>query len=121
MDFLGGDEEDFGVGFAVGDVFGGGDGGEEMVEAGEFDDALDIFDGLMTDIAAKAKSVADKKRLAHLQAYDEAAMNLVVACTPLLDNDVADAASQTGLSSVNRNDSRVVQGPEIGVTNALAD
>ena len=60
-------------------------------EATATDDALDIFDGFMTDIATKAKSVTDKKRLAHLQAYDEAAMNLVVACTPLLDNDVADA------------------------------
>jgi hypothetical protein len=43
--FPGGDEEDFGVGFAAGDIFGGGDGVEEVIEAGEADYALDIFAG----------------------------------------------------------------------------
>ena len=58
------------------------------------DDALDIFDAFMTDIASRAKAEGEKKRLVTLQALDIAAMRLVQACGPLLDETVPDVKAR---------------------------
>ena len=50
------------------------------------DDALDVFDMLIADIAASAKTLGQKKRLRSLRDLDEAALALAEVCAIVLDD-----------------------------------
>ena len=50
------------------------------------DDALDVFDMLIADIAASAKTLGQKKRLRSLRDLDEAALALAEVCSIVLDD-----------------------------------
>ena len=50
------------------------------------DDALDLFDMLVADIAASAKTLGQQKRLRSLRDLDQAAIALAQVCSILLDN-----------------------------------
>src|SRR5215211_4847534 len=50
------------------------------------DDALDLFDMLIADIAASAKALGQKKRMRSLLDLDEAALALAEVCSILLDD-----------------------------------
>ncbi len=54
--------------------------------AATLDDALDVFDLLITDIATSAKNLGQKKRLRSLRDLDEAALALAEVCSILLDD-----------------------------------
>ena len=60
-------------------------------EAETLDDALDLFDLLITDIAASAKTLDEKNRLRTLRDLDKAALNLAEVCRVLLDDGCPDA------------------------------
>lgn len=55
------------------------------------DDALDVFDLLMSDILRDAKRLGDRARLRTLKALDAAALDLRTACKMLLDDNLPDA------------------------------
>ncbi len=54
------------------------------------DDALDILDLLITDIAGKAKGLGQQKRLRTLKDLDKSALALVKVCRLLLDEETED-------------------------------
>jgi TnpA family transposase len=54
-------------------------------EVNALDDALDVLDMLITEIAAEAKRLGQKKRLRSLRDLDQAALALREACEMLLD------------------------------------
>ena len=64
-------------------------------EAETLDDALDLLDLLITDIAASAKSLGVKKRLRTLHDLDKAALELADVCGVLLDEDCPDGEVRT--------------------------
>lgn len=55
------------------------------------DDALDVFNLLMSDILRNAKRLGDRARLRTLKALDAAALDLRMACEMLLDDNLPDA------------------------------
>ena len=55
------------------------------------DDALDVFDLLMSDILRDAKRLGDRARLRTLKDLDAAALDLRAACEILLDDSLPDA------------------------------
>ena len=55
------------------------------------DDALDVFDLLMSDILRDAKRLGDRARLRTLKDLDAAALDLRAACEILLDDSLSDA------------------------------
>jgi TnpA family transposase len=59
-------------------------------EVNALDDALDVLDMLITDIAAEAKRLGQKKRLRSLKDLDKAALALREACELLLDPSFPD-------------------------------
>ena len=63
--------------------------------AATLDDALDLFDMLIADIAAKAKTLGQKKRLRSLRDLDEAALALAEVCSILLDDTHGDDQVRT--------------------------
>jgi TnpA family transposase len=63
------------------------------------DDALDIFDLLITDIAASAKTLGLKKRIRSLRDLDKAALALADACSILLDDEYPDDEVRTAIFS----------------------
>jgi TnpA family transposase len=60
-------------------------------EVNALDDALDVLDMLITEIAAEAKRLGQKKRLRSLRDLDQAALTLREACALLLDPSFPDA------------------------------
>ncbi|MGB0906058.1 MAG: Tn3 family transposase [Maricaulaceae bacterium] len=54
------------------------------------DDALDVLDLMMTDIANEAKKTGQKKRLRTLKDLDKSALALAEACSVLLDGTIHD-------------------------------
>ena len=64
-------------------------------EAETLDDALDLLDLLITDIAASAKRRGVKKRLRTLHDLDKAALELADVCSVLLDEDCPDSEVRT--------------------------
>ena len=60
-------------------------------EAQTLDDALDLFDLLISDIVTSAKSLGMKKRLRTLRDLDKAALELAEVCGMLLNDDYADS------------------------------
>ena len=64
-------------------------------EAETLDDALDLLDLLITDIAASAKRRGVKKRLRTLEDLDKAALELADVCSVLLDEDCPDSEVRT--------------------------
>lgn len=63
------------------------------------DDALDIFDLLIADIAASAKTLGQKKRMRSLHDLDEAALALAEVCSILLDDVYPDDQVRTAIFS----------------------
>jgi len=61
-----------------------------VFETSALDDAIDLLDMLITDIAKQAKSLAEKKRLRTLKDLDQAAIALRKACTIILDDTYKD-------------------------------
>ena len=61
------------------------------------DDALDLFDMLIADIATSAKTLGQKKRLRSLRDLDEAALALAEVCAILLDDAHTDDAVRTAV------------------------
>ncbi len=59
-------------------------------EAMAADDALDVFDALMTDISSRARITGEKTRLSTIHTLDTAALCLVEASRPLLDDTIQD-------------------------------
>ncbi len=59
-------------------------------EAETLDDALDLLDMLITDIAASAKHLGQKNRLRSLRDLDQAAIALAKICSVLLDENCPD-------------------------------
>jgi TnpA family transposase len=55
------------------------------------DDALDVFDLLMSDILRDARGLSDRARLRTLKDLDAAALDLRTACERLLDENLPDA------------------------------
>ena len=55
------------------------------------DDALDILDLLITDIAGKAKNAGKRKRLRSLKDLDKSAISLAAVCTLILNEQTDDA------------------------------
>jgi len=66
-------------------------------EAETLDDALDLFDLLISDIATSAKTLGQKKRLRSLHDLDEAALALAEVCAILLDDAHTDAEVRTAV------------------------
>ncbi len=66
-------------------------------EAETLDDALDLFDLLIADIAASAKTLGQKKRMRSLHDLDQAALALAEVCSILLDNAHPDDAVRTAV------------------------
>ena len=85
------------------------------------DDALDIFDAFMTDIASRAKAEGEKKRLVTLQALDIAAMRLVQACGPLLDETVPDVKARQAAFRFMGTSKNDVVGVKLDVSRGLPD
>jgi hypothetical protein len=56
-----------------------------VYEVNSLDDALDVLDMLITEIAAQAKRLGQKHRLRRLRDLDQAALTLREACSILLD------------------------------------
>ncbi|OQB75909.1 MAG: Tn3 transposase DDE domain protein [Deltaproteobacteria bacterium ADurb.Bin135] len=54
------------------------------------DEALDVLDLLITDIAGEAKKIGQKKRLRTLKDLDKSALTLAEVCTLLLNNETRD-------------------------------
>ncbi len=59
-------------------------------ETSALDDAIDLLDMLITDIAKQAKSLGEKKRLRTLKDLDQAAIALRKACMIILDDTYKD-------------------------------
>jgi TnpA family transposase len=59
-------------------------------EINALDDALDVLDMLITEIAAQAKRLGQKQRLRTLRDLDQAALTLREACSTLLDLECPD-------------------------------
>jgi TnpA family transposase len=66
-------------------------------EAETLDDALDLFDMLIADIAASAKTLGQKKRMRSLHDLDEAALALAEVCSILLDDAHTDDEVRTAV------------------------
>jgi hypothetical protein len=62
--------------------------------AATLDDALDLFDMLIAEIAASAKTLGQKKRLRSLHDLDQAALALAEVCSILLDEAHPDDAGR---------------------------
>lgn len=60
------------------------------LETTALDDALDLFDVLVTEVLAQAERIWKKERLRTLKDLDRAALTLREACRGLLDEDVGD-------------------------------
>ena len=54
------------------------------------DDAIDILDILITNIAGEAKKLGQKKRLRSLKDLDKSALTLAAICSMILDNETDD-------------------------------
>ncbi|PON17866.1 hypothetical protein C2W62_10925 [Candidatus Entotheonella serta] len=67
--------------------------------ASTLDDALDLFDMLIADIAASAKNLGQKKRIRSLRDLDEAALALAEVCSMLIDEAYADEEVRTAIFS----------------------
>lgn len=63
------------------------------------DDALDILDLLITDIAASAKTLGLKKRIRSLRDLDKAALALADVCSILIDDEYMDDEVRTAIFS----------------------
>jgi TnpA family transposase len=63
--------------------------------AATLDDALDLFDMLIADIAVRAKNLGQKKRIRSLRDLDEAALALAEVCSILLDDTHLDEEVRT--------------------------
>ncbi len=61
-----------------------------VFETSSLDDAIDLLDMLITDIAKQAKSLGEKKRLRTLKDLDQAAIALRKACMIILDDTYKD-------------------------------
>src|SRR4029434_7610606 len=61
------------------------------------DDALDLFDMLIADIAVSAKNLGQKKRIRSLRDLDEAALALAEVCSILLDDTHLDEEVRTAV------------------------
>ena len=61
-----------------------------VYEVNALDDALDVLDMLITEIAAQAKRLGQKQRLRTLRDLDQAALTLREACSILLDPQYSD-------------------------------
>jgi TnpA family transposase len=61
-----------------------------VYEVNALDDALDVLDMLITEIAAQAKRLGQKRRLRTLRDLDQAALTLRDACSILLDPQYPD-------------------------------
>jgi hypothetical protein len=61
-----------------------------VYEVNALDDALDVLDMLITEIAAQAKSLGQKQRLRTLRDLDQAGLTLREACSILLDPQYSD-------------------------------
>lgn len=68
-----------------------------VAEVNALDDALDVLDMLVTEIAAQAKRLGQKKRLRSLRDLDQAALTLREACAVLLDPSCPDAEVRTAV------------------------
>ncbi|MCP4304390.1 MAG: Tn3 family transposase, partial [bacterium] len=66
-------------------------------EVNALDDALDVLDMLITEIAAEAKRLGQKKRLRSLRDLDQAALALREACAVLLDPAIPDGEVRTAV------------------------
>jgi hypothetical protein len=86
-------------------------------EAETLDDALDLLDMLIADIAASAKHLGQKNRLRTLRDLDRAAISLVEVCSMLLDDDWSDHDVRTAIFATVPKE-RVAQA--IGAINELA-
>lgn len=73
-------------------------------EIATVDDAVDVLDMLILDIALEAKKMGQKKRLRTLKDLDRAALLLARACSLLLDDQADDAElRQATFSRVPKN------------------
>lgn len=61
------------------------------------DEALDVLDLLITDIASKAKKLGQKKRLRTLKDLDKSALTLAEVCALLLSEDTQDEQLRTAI------------------------
>lgn len=59
-------------------------------EINALDDALDVLDLLITDIAGKAKRLGKKKRLRTMKDLDRSALTLAQVCAMVLDEEMDD-------------------------------
>lgn len=72
-------------------------------ETSALDDAIDLLDMLITDIAKQAKSLGEKKRLRTLKDLDQAAIALRRACAIILDDTYKDEnLRETIFASIQR-------------------
>jgi hypothetical protein len=63
------------------------------LEAQAQDDALDLFDALVSDMVSTSKGLDRKKRMRTLKDLDAAALTMLGACVPLLDPTLPDETS----------------------------
>ena len=63
------------------------------------DDALDVLDLLITDIAGEAKKLGQKKRLRTLKDLDKSALALAEVCALVLDGDIQDGQLRPAIFS----------------------
>ena len=63
------------------------------LEAQAQDDALDLFDALVSDMVSTSKGLDRKKRMRTLKDLDAAALTMLGACAPLLDPTLPDETS----------------------------
>lgn len=63
------------------------------------DEALDVLDLLITDIAGEAKKLGQKKRLRTLKDLDKSALALAEVCALILDGDMQDGQIRTAIFS----------------------
>lgn len=69
------------------------------LEAQAQDDALDLFDALVSDMVATSKGLDRKERMRTLKDLDSAALTMHDACEPLLDTTLSDEMSLGELRS----------------------
>lgn len=62
----------------------------KVFEIHALDDALDVLDGLLSDIISKAKKIGHKKRLRTLKDLDKSAIMLAEVCNIILDENMPD-------------------------------
>ena len=86
-------------------------------EINALDDALDVLDMLITEIAAQAKRLGQKQRLRTLRDLDQAALSLCEACAILLDPE---RAGQDLREAIFERIPEVRMRQAVGTVNALA-